>query len=66
MAAGRLLLLRRGEDCVIYKVDLNQPGGGSGMFFRKDYAAPGPGVDPDEPEKTGLARLGQIDRKSVV
>ncbi len=30
------------------------------MFFRKDYAAPGPGVDPDEPEKTGLARLGQI------
>lgn len=30
------------------------------MFFRKDYAAPGPGVDPDEPEKTGAARLAQI------
>lgn len=30
------------------------------MFFRKDYAAPGPGVSPDEPEKTGLARLAQI------
>lgn len=30
------------------------------MFFRKDYATPGPGVDPDEPEKTGAARLGQI------
>lgn len=30
------------------------------MFFRKNYAAPGPGVSPDEPEKTGLARLAQI------
>ena len=30
------------------------------MFFRKDYAAPGPGVDPDEPEKTGVARLVEI------
>lgn len=30
------------------------------MFFRKDYAAPGPGVSPDEPEKTGAARLAQI------
>ena len=30
------------------------------MFFRKDYAAPGPGVDPDEPEKTGLSRLAEI------
>ena len=30
------------------------------MFFRKDYAAPGPGVSPDEPEKTGMARLAQI------
>lgn len=30
------------------------------MFFRKDYAAPGPGVDPGEPEKTGVARLAQI------
>ena len=30
------------------------------MFFRKDYAAPGPGVNPDEPEKTGAARFAQI------
>lgn len=30
------------------------------MFFRKDYAAPGPGVDPDAPEKTGAARLIEI------
>lgn len=30
------------------------------MFFRKDYAAPGPGVDPDEPEKTGVARFAEI------
>lgn len=30
------------------------------MFFRKDYAQPGPGVDPDEPEKTGLSRLAEI------
>lgn len=30
------------------------------MFFRKDYAAPGPGVDRDEPEKTGLSRLVEI------
>lgn len=30
------------------------------MFFRKDYAAPGPGVEPDEPEKTGMARFIQI------
>lgn len=30
------------------------------MFFLKDYATPGPGVDPDAPEKTGLARLGEI------
>lgn len=30
------------------------------MFFRKDYAAPGPGVNPDEPEKTGIARFAQI------
>lgn len=30
------------------------------MFFRKDYATPGPGIDPDEPEKTGLARFIQI------
>lgn len=30
------------------------------MFFRKDYAAPGPGIDPDEPEKTGVSRLVEI------
>lgn len=30
------------------------------MFFRKDYAAPGPGIDRDEPEKTGIARLAEI------
>ena len=30
------------------------------MFFRKDYSTPGPGIRPDEPEKTGPARLLQI------
>lgn len=30
------------------------------MFFRKDYSTPGPGIRPDEPEKTGPARLWQI------
>ena len=30
------------------------------MFFRKDYAAPGPGVNPDDPEKTGVARFAEI------
>lgn len=30
------------------------------MLFRKDYAKPGPGIDPDEPEKTGFARFFQI------
>lgn len=30
------------------------------MFFRKDYAKPGPGLDPNAPEKTGLARFSQI------
>ena len=30
------------------------------MFFRKDYAKPGPGVDRDEPEKTGAARMAEI------
>jgi uncharacterized membrane protein YesL len=30
------------------------------LLFRKDYATPGPGIDPDEPEKTGAARLLQI------
>ena len=30
------------------------------MFFRRDYDVPGPGIRPDEPEKTGFARLFQI------
>lgn len=30
------------------------------MFFRKDYATPGPGVDPNAPEKTGIARFVEI------
>lgn len=30
------------------------------MFFRKDYAVPGPGVDPNAPEKTGIARFVEI------
>lgn len=30
------------------------------MFFHKDYAEPGPGVNPDAPEKTGVARLVEI------
>ena len=30
------------------------------MFFHKDYAEPGPGVNPDAPEKTGAARLIEI------
>lgn len=30
------------------------------LFFRQDYSAPGPGIRPDEPEKTGPARLLQI------
>lgn len=30
------------------------------MFFRKDYATPGPGIDPDAPEKTGAARFFEI------
>lgn len=30
------------------------------MLFRKDYAAPGPGLDPNAPEKTGIARLIEI------
>lgn len=33
---------------------------GPPLFFRKDYSAPGPGIRPDEPEKTGPARLFQI------
>ena len=30
------------------------------MFFRKDYATPGPGLDPNAPEKTGPARFVEI------
>lgn len=30
------------------------------MFFRKDYSKPGPGLDPNAPEKTGPARFFQI------
>lgn len=30
------------------------------MIFRRDYSAPGPGVDPDSPEKTGAARFVEI------
>ena len=30
------------------------------MLFQKNYAEPGPGVNPGEPEKTGLARFAQI------
>ena len=30
------------------------------LFFRKDYATPGPGIDPDAPEKTGPARFLEI------
>jgi hypothetical protein len=30
------------------------------MFFRHDYATPGPGIDPDAPEKTGPARFLEI------
>ena len=30
------------------------------MFFHNDYAEPGPGVNPDAPEKTGAARLIEI------
>lgn len=30
------------------------------MFFRKNYATPGPGVDPNAPEKTGPARFFEI------
>lgn len=29
-------------------------------MFRKDYSTPGPGIDPDAPEKTGLARFFEI------
>ncbi len=36
------------------------------MFFHQDYAAPGPGIDPDEPEKTGWARFVQILQVSCV
>lgn len=30
------------------------------MFFKKDYATPGPGLDPNAPEKTGMARFVEI------
>lgn len=30
------------------------------MFFREDYSTPGPGFDPDAPEKTGPARFFEI------
>lgn len=30
------------------------------MFFRRDYATPGPGIDPNAPEKTGIARFVEI------
>ena len=30
------------------------------MFFRRDYSAPGPGIAPDAPEKTGFARFFEI------
>lgn len=36
------------------------------MFFRKDYAKPGPGIDPDAPEKTGFARFLQIIQLEAV
>ncbi len=36
------------------------------MFFRQDYAKPGPGIDPDAPEKTGFARFFQIIQLEAV
>jgi hypothetical protein len=36
------------------------------MFFHHDYETPGPGVDPDAPEKTGSARLWQILELEIV
>ena len=30
------------------------------MFFKKDYFTPGPGVDPNEPEKTGFACFWEL------
>jgi uncharacterized membrane protein YesL len=30
------------------------------VFFHHNYAQPGPGIDPDAPEKTGFARFFQI------
>ena len=35
-------------------------GGECVLFFQKDYARPGPGIDPDAPEKTGAARFFEI------
>lgn len=30
------------------------------MFFGRDYSTPGPGIDPNAPEKTGFARFIEI------
>ena len=30
------------------------------MFFRHDYSTPGPGVQKDAPEKTGISRFVEI------
>ena len=30
------------------------------MLFKRDYSTPGPGIDPDEPEKFGFARFCEI------
>ena len=30
------------------------------MFFHRDYSTPGPGIDPNAPEKTGFARFFEI------
>ena len=30
------------------------------MFFRHDYSTPGPGIQKDAPEKTGVARFVEI------
>lgn len=36
------------------------------MFLRKDYAKPGPGVERDAPEKTGILRFIQILQTEAV
>lgn len=30
------------------------------MFFKRNYSEPGPGIDPDEPEKFGFSRFSEI------